>query len=111
MNKALLIAYSLTALFGCAPEITREAAPVTTHAQVNKLLDGCDRLGQVSVEYVANKKLSRRENEIHVQDEMKHKAYDGYRADNLVLINTQYVEGGYREKDMIYGRGIAYKCY
>lgn len=64
-----------------------------------------------SAEYKVNKDLSRRENEIQAQAEMKQQAYDEYRADNIVFINTQYIEGGFREPDMIYSRGLAYKCY
>lgn len=111
MNKILLTVASIILLSGCSAKIKKEDAPVTTHALINESLDNCDRLGVVNVEYVVNSKLSRRENLIQSQNKMKHQAYDEYRADNLVLINTQHVEGGYREKNMIYGRGIAYKCY
>ncbi len=116
MHKALLItgssilAGSITLLPGCSTETTREAAPVTIHTSMNKSLDDCDRLGQVSIEYETKSGLSRRQNAIQSQERMKHKAYDQYRANNLVIIHTQYTQGGYREKDMMSSRGIAYLC-
>ena len=109
--KILLTAGSIIWLSGCSPEITKEPAQVTTHTRVNKSLDDCQRISQFKAEYEVNKDLSRRENEIQAQAEMKQQAYDEYRADNIVFINTQYVKGGFREPDMIYSRGLAYKCY
>ena len=111
MNKILLTVTSITLLSGCAPEITKEPAQVTAYTRVNKSLDDCDRLGEVYAEYEVNKDLDRRENEILTQKNMKQQAYDEYRADNIVFINTQYIKGGFREPDMIHSRGIAYKCY
>ena len=29
-------------------------------------------------------------------------------ADNVVILHARFVKGGYREADMVYGRGIAY---
>ena len=111
MNKILLIAGSVILLSNCSQEITKEPAQVTTHTQVGKSLDGCQRISQFKAEYKVNKDLSRRENKIQAQAEMKQQAYDEFRADNVVFINTQYVKGGFREPDMIYSRGLAYKCY
>ena len=111
MNKILLIAGSVILLSSCSPEITKEPAQVTTHTQVDKSLDDCQRISQFKAEYKVNKDISRRENNIQAQAEMKQQAYDEFRADNVVYINTQYVKGGFREPDMIYSRGIAYKCY
>ncbi len=111
MNKTILTAVSIILLSNCSTEIIKEPVPVTSHTQMNKLLNDCDRLGQVSIEYETQKDLSRRENMIQAQNDMKQQAYDEYRADNIVFIKTQYVKGAYRVKDMIHGRGIAYKCY
>ena len=111
MNKILITISTVILLSGCSPEITKEPAQVTSHIRVNKSLDNCQRISQFKTEYKVNKDLSRRENKIQAQAEMKQQAYDEYRADNIVFINTQYVEGGFREPDMIYSRGLAYKCY
>ena len=111
MNKILLTATSLILFSGCTAEITKEPAQVTSHTRVNESLDNCQRISQIKAEYEVNKDLSRRENEIQAQNNMKQQAYDEYRADNIVFINSQYVEGGFLEPDMIYNRGIAYKCY
>ena len=108
--KILLTAGSIIWLSGCSPEITKQPAQVTTHTRVNKSLDDCDRLGEVRAEYKVNKDLNRRENEIQAQAAMKQLAYDEYRANNLVFVNTQYVKGGFRQADMIYSRGLAYEC-
>ncbi len=111
MNKTLLTVTSILLLSACSPVITKEPAQVTSHTRVNKSLDGCQRISQFKAEYKVNKDLSRRENEIQAQTDMKQQAYDEYRADNIVFINSQYVKGGFMEPDMIYNRGIAYKCY
>lgn len=111
MNKILLMATGIILLSSCSQEITKEPAQVTSHTRVSKSLDGCDRLGEVNAEYEVNDGLNRRENDIQAQDAMKRQAYDEYRADNLVFINTQYVKGGFRLPDVIYSRGLAYKCY
>ncbi|RKZ64940.1 MAG: hypothetical protein DRQ44_08680 [Gammaproteobacteria bacterium] len=95
MNKILLIAGSVILLSSCSPEITKEPAQVTTHTQVDKSLDDCQRISQFKAEYKVNKDISRRENNIQAQAEMKQQAYDEFRADNVVFINTQYVEGGF----------------
>ena len=111
MNKTLLTVTGIILLSGCSQEITKEPAQVTTHTQVDKSLDDCQRISQFKAEYKVNKDLSRRENKIQAQAEMKQQAYDEFRADNVVFINTQYVKGGFREPDIIYSRGLAYKCY
>ena len=111
MNKTLLIATTIIFLSGCAQEITKEPAQVTSHSNVGKSLDGCDRLGEIKSEYEINKDLDRRENKIQSQADIKQRAYDEYRADNIVFISTQYVEGGFRVPDKIFTRSIAYKCY
>ena len=111
MNKILLTVTSIILLSGCSPEITKEPAQVTSHSRVDASLDDCQRITQFKAEYEVNKDLNRRENNIQAQAEMKQQAYDEFRADNVVYINTQYVKGGFREPDMIYSRGIAYKCY
>ena len=91
MNKILLTATGILLLSSCSPEITKEPAQVTSHIWVNKSLDDCQRISQFKAEYEVNKDLSRRENEIQAQAEMKQQAYDEYRADNIVFINTQHV--------------------
>ena len=111
MNKILLTAISISLLASCTAEIKQEPAVVISHTRVTPSLDDCDRLGPISTEYETNKKLTQLENKIKAQDEMKQKAYDQYRANNIVFINTRYVEGGFRVPDMIYNRGIAYRCY
>ena len=111
MNKTILTVVSIILLSNCSTEITKEPVPVTSHTRMNELLNDCDRLGQISIEYETKKSLTRRENIIQAQNDMKQQAYDEYRADNIVFIKTQYVEGAYRVKDMIHGRSIAYKCY
>ncbi len=98
-------------LSACSNEITIKHVPVVSHTRVNKALDGCDKLGEVKVEYEANKKLDQRENRMQAQDLLKQQAYEEYRANNIVILRTRYTEGGYREKDMVSGRGIAYMCY
>lgn len=111
MNKTLLTVISFTLLASCTAEIKQTPAAVTSHTRVNPSLDDCDRLGPINTEYETNKKLTQLENKIKAQDEIKQKAYDQYRANNIVFINTRYVEGGFRVPDMIYNRGIAYRCY
>ncbi len=110
MRIRLLIAICLVTLAACSPEPVREPAQVTSHIRVNKTLDDCQRLGQVRATYTTSKKLSQRENEIRAQQSLKQKAYDEYRANHIVFINTRYVKGGYREPDTIHSRGIAYLC-
>ena len=108
--KILLTAASVILLSACTLEITKEAAQVRSHTSVNKLLDGCKRLGQVKVEFEAKSALNQQENEIQAQNELKQQAYDNYMADNVVILQARFVKGGYREADMVYGRGIAYSC-
>lgn len=111
MSITLLIATTILFLSGCAQEITKEPAQVTSHSKVGTSLDGCDRLGEIRSEYELNKDLDRRENKIQSQADIKQQAYDEYRADNIVFISTQHVEGGFRVPDKIFTRSIAYKCY
>ncbi len=108
--KILLIVCYIVWLSGCSPEITKEATQVKSHTQVNKLLDGCKRLGQVKVEFKAKSDLNQQENEIQAQNDLKQRAYDNYMADNVVILHARFVKGAYREPDMVYGRGIAYSC-
>ena len=110
MNKVLLTVASVILLSACSPEVTKEAAQVRLHTTVNKLLDGCKRLGQVKVEFEAKSGLNQQENEIQAQNDLKQQAYDNYMADNVVILHARFVKGGYREADMVYGRGIAYSC-
>jgi len=110
MNKILLTVASVILLSGCSPEITKEPAQVTSHTQVNKLLDGCKRLGQVEVEFEAISGLDQQENKIQAQNDLKQQAYDNYMADNMLILQARFVEGDFREPDMVYGRGIAYSC-
>jgi len=98
-------------LMGCTSAITAKPVPVTSHLRVNDSLDACDKLGQVKVEFEANTRLSQRENRFLAQDLLKQQAYEEYRANNIVIVNTLYREGGYREKNIVSGRGIAYMCY
>ena len=108
--KILLTVGCIVWLSGCSPEITKEATQVKSHTQVNKLLDGCKRLGQVAVEFEAESGLDQRENEMQAQNKLKQQAYDNYMADNIVILQARFIKGGYREADMVYGRGIAYSC-
>jgi hypothetical protein len=108
--KILLTVCCIIWLSGCSPEITKEAAQVRSHTTVNKLLDGCKRLGQVKVEFEAKSGLNPQENEIQMQNELKQLAYDNYMANNVVILQARFVRGAYREADMVYGRGIAYSC-
>ncbi len=110
MNKVLLTVASVILLSACSPEITKEAAQVRLHTTVNKLLDGCKRLGQVEVKFKAIKGLDHRENEIQAQNDLKQQAYDNFMADNIVILRARFVKGAYRQPDMVYGRGIAYSC-
>ncbi len=110
MNKALLTTVSVILLSACSPEITKEAPQVRLHTTVNKLLDGCKRLGQVTVEFEAKKGLDQRENEMQAQNKLKQQAYDNYMADNVVILRARFVKGAYRQADMVYGRAIAYSC-
>ncbi len=98
-------------LSACSHEITVKQVPVISHTSVTKALDGCDRLGPVKIKYEANANLNQRENELQAQDLLKQHAYDEYRANNIVILHARYIEGAYREKDIVSGRGIAYMCY
>ncbi len=111
MNKILLIIGSVALLTNCSQEPVKEPANVTSHTRVNKLLDNCQRLATVKSKYVIDKKLSQLDNKIKAQEKMKQKAYDKYRANNIVLLSSHVTKGGFREPDTITGRGIAYKCY
>ena len=110
INKVLLTVASAILLSACSPEITKEAAQVRSHATVNKLLDGCKRLGQVKVEFEAKSGLNQQENEIQAQNDLKQQAYDNYMADNVVILHTRYVKGGFWQADMVSSRGVAYSC-
>ncbi len=109
-NKNLLAVGSIIWLSGYSPEITKQPAQVSSHTRVNKSLDDCDRLGEVKAEYEVNKDLDQWDNKIQAQAELKQRAYDEYRANNLVFIGTHYVKGGFWQTDMIYSRGLAYEC-
>ncbi len=98
-------------LSACSHELIIKQVPVISHTSVNKALDGCDRLGQVKVEYEANTDISQRDNRFQAQDLLKQHAYEEYRANNIVILHARYIEGAYREKDIVSGRGIAYMCY
>jgi len=108
--KILLTTGSIILLSACSSEITKETAQVRSHTSMNKLLDGCKRLGQVKVEFKAESGLDQRGNEMQAQNKLKQLAYDNYMADNVVILQARFVKGGYREADMVYGRGIAYSC-
>lgn len=109
MNKTLITITSIL-LTACASDNIIPPAKVTEHARVNKALDNCVKLGEVKTEFEANKKLSRRENLINAKKITNQQAFDVYGADNIAYINTRYVEGGYRQKDIIHNRGVAYGC-
>ncbi|MCK5663482.1 MAG: hypothetical protein KAI17_08340 [Thiotrichaceae bacterium] len=109
MNKILITVASIL-LTACASDGITPPAKVTAHTRVNKTLDNCVRLGEVKTKFEANSKLSRRENLIKAKKVTNQQAFDEYGADNIVYINTRYVEGGYRQKDIIHNRGVAYGC-
>ena len=111
MTRILLAIGSLIIITSCAQEPVKEPADVTSHLRVNKSLDECQRLGEVRTTYETDKKLDQFENKIQAQEKMKQQAYDEYRADNIVFLSTHLVKGGFREPDVISGRGLAYKCY
>ena len=54
--------------------------------------------------------LNLQENKIQAKNNLKQKAYDNYYADNIVVISSRYVKGGFGEKAMIYSRAVAYRC-
>ncbi len=110
MNKVLLVIASVFLLSGCSPELTKEAAQVRSHNQVNKLLDGCKKLGQVTDDYEVKTMLNLQENKTQARNNLKQKAYDNFYADNIVILSSRYVEGGFGEKAMIHGRAVAYRC-
>ena len=107
---ATLLISSLTLLAACSPVITKEAAQITIHPKVNKLLDDCERLGPLELRYEPKTRLSHKENEIQSRYDFKQQAYDRYKADNIVIIRSQFIKGGYRDKDVFTLRGIAYRC-
>ena len=109
MNKILITVASIV-LTACATDSITPPAKVTAHTRVNKALDNCVKLGEVKSEFEADSKLSRRENLIKAKKATNQQAFDEYGADNIVYINTRYVEGGYRQKDIIHNRGVAYGC-
>lgn len=111
MIKIFSIITAAILLSACSHETTVKPVPVTSYTRVNKALDGCDKLGQVKVEYEANKNFDQRENKLQAQELLKQRAYDEYRANNIVIIQTRYIEGGYRQKDIVSGRALAYMCY
>ncbi|MBE9568914.1 MAG: hypothetical protein IMF14_09465 [Proteobacteria bacterium] len=110
-GKALLMLSSLVILSACSPVITEQAAGITVHTKVNKLLDGCKKLGPLEIRYESKTGLNREENETQSRYDLKQQAYDRYQADNIVIIRSQYIEGGYRQPDMFILRGIAYRCH
>ena len=110
MFRLILSINILTLIVGCAPVITKEAAQVAFHSQISQLLDGCERLGAIKVEYQSSGKLSYKENELQAKNNMRQIAYDKYGADNVVFINSQRVSGGYGRGDTIYAQGVAFKC-
>ena len=110
IKKILLTIASVVLISACSPEITKEPAQVRLHTSVNKLLDGCKRLGQVKVEFEAESDLDPRENKIKAQNDLGQLAYENYMANNVVILDSRFVKGGFREADMVYGRGIAYSC-
>ena len=111
MTKTLLIIVSFIITTSCSQDPVKEPADVTSHLRVNKSLDECQRLGEVRTTYETDKKLDQFENKIQAQEKMKQQAYDEYRANNIVILSTHLVKGGFREPDIISGRGLAYKCY
>ena len=110
INKIIVIFASIILVPGCTPSITKEASQVTAYPQVNKRLDGCEKLGQVSIEYTTRMMLDKKENDTQARNELKQQAYDKYKADNLVYLSINFVKGAYREDDVIRARGIAYRC-
>jgi len=111
MNKNLRYSKQHYLVIKLFTEITKEPAQVTSFTQMNKSLDDCQIISQFKFENEANNDLNRRENNIQALKDMKQQSYEKYRVDNIVIINSQYVKGDFREPDMIYNRSIAYKCY
>ena len=110
MHKLILGISLVTLITGCSPVITKDAAQVAFHTQISQLLDGCERLGPVKVEYKTQANLSKREDELQAEIDMRQMAFDKYGADNVVFINSQKVDGGFGMPDTIYAQGVAFKC-
>ena len=112
MNKILLSTCLFFMLTSCSPVITKEAAQVAFHTQFSQLLNGCERLGPIKLEYETKMGLSRSGNETQAKIDMRQMAYDKYKADNLVFINLEYVDRDQADgkKDIIYAQGAAFKC-
>jgi len=108
----LILGITLAALIlGCnSPTITKEAAQVAFHTQFSQLLDGCERLGPVKVEYETQPDLNKIENQSQAKIDMRQMAYDNYGADNVVFINSETIDGGFDMSDTIYAQGVAFKC-
>ena len=110
MYKSIISIILFLLIAGCSPVITKEAAQVAFHSQISQLLDGCERLGPVKVEYKTQPNLSNIEDERQAENDMRQMAYDKYGADNVVFINSQRVDGGFGKSDTIYAQGVAFKC-
>jgi len=97
---------------GCSsPVITKEAAQVAFHTQMTQLLDDCKRLGPIKVEHKIKQYLNSRNNELQAKYNMRQMAYENYNADNVVFINSEFVEGVRRtDSGTIYAQGVAFKC-
>ena len=125
INLTIIIVTSIL-LFGCSAKITKEAAQIAFHSQMSNLLDGCQRLGTIKVEYEQQFLLSDDGNLEQLKNDMRQKGHDEHGADNVVFINAEPVESGlFKDEpltldslkrgeifgdDMIYGQGVAFKC-
>ncbi len=109
----LILGITIVMLFSaCRPSavITKEAAQVAFHTQFSQLLEGCERLGAIKVVYKSQHELSDLDNQSQAEVNMRQMAYDNYRADNVVFINSQKVGGEYGSPFTIYAQGVAFKC-
>jgi len=92
INLTIIIVTSIL-LFGCSGStITKEAAQIAFHSQMSNLLDGCQRLGTIKVEYKQQFLLSDDGNLEQLKNDMRQKGHDAHSADNVVFINAVPVE-------------------
>ena len=103
-----ILAIPLIALIvaGCAT-ITPEAQKVQVHEQVSTLVDDCVKLGPVSVTVNGLTKLSPDDVYLQAKNDIRHLAWERYRADTVVLLNKDM--SLYSRKTTI--QGMAMNCY
>jgi len=92
----------------CSANLSKEAGEVQLHSQISAILDDCEKLGPVRV--MAKSLWSTNKARAQAKADLRQAAYDKYKADTVVLVNTDE-EKIYFTHDKSYANGIAFNCF